>query len=60
MPILNEKDSKGYYYMFGIKGKKYYYHVGDEKSRLEALDKCKKQQRAIERSKSLRKKKYMF
>ena len=45
-PIRRSKNSKGPFYQWGNKTK-YYYTAGDEKSRLRAYDKAKKQAAAI-------------
>lgn len=37
------KDSEGTYYKWGLTGKKYYYTVGNNTSRLAAMEKAKKQ-----------------
>jgi len=50
MPIFRKTDKMGSYYQYGALGKKYYYVVGDKKSRLEAIEKCQKQRTAIKAS----------
>ena len=47
MPIIQSKDTYGSYYRWGHQ-KKYYYIPGNAKSRTQALNKCKKQARAIQ------------
>lgn len=47
MPVMRGKDSKGPYYSWGKKGKKYYYKSGSERSREMARAKASKQGRAI-------------
>ncbi len=52
MPIHRGKDTRGKdtlgsYYQYGLTGKKYYYVTGDKKSRLESIEKSKKQRSAI-------------
>ena len=47
MPTKRSKDSKGSYYQWGSKGKKYYYSSGDESSRKRAKSRADKQGRAI-------------
>jgi len=59
MPLINGKDSKGYYYAFGS-GKRYYYIAGDPETHEASKQKALKQGRAIERSKALRRMKYLF
>jgi len=52
MPIfrgVNKVTKKGYY-QYGPTGKKYEYVIGDKKSRLEAVEKCKAQRKAIKTS----------
>lgn len=56
MPVVIGVDKTGHYYKFGSKGKKYYYH--DAKSMIKAKEKAKRQGRAIERSKALRRNGY--
>lgn len=51
MPIINSKDNKGYFYQFGLTGKKYYYSPVNKESQIKAYNKCLKQSRAIEYSK---------
>lgn len=51
MPIHKGKDNKGYYYMYGSTGKKYYYDPKDKKSEKRAYDKALKQEAAIRISK---------
>ncbi len=51
MPIHRGKDTLGSYYTYGTTNKHYYYIVGDKKSRLESIEKCKKQRKAIYASK---------
>lgn len=46
MPIKNGRDSKGSYYAYGNQ-KRYYYISGDAKSRILAMNKAKKQMKAI-------------
>ncbi len=46
MPIHRGKDSKGYFYQWGYR-KKYYYIPKNIRSRLLALNKAKRQARAI-------------
>ena len=46
MPIHRGQNSKGPYYQWGSQ-KKYYYKSGDKKSRLNAMEKAKKQMVAI-------------
>lgn len=38
MPLLKGIDSKGHYFKWGEKGKKYYFTVGDDKSRMRAKE----------------------
>ena len=47
MPLLRGVDSKGHYYKWGEKGKKYYYTVGDDVSRTQAKESALEQARAI-------------
>ena len=51
MPIINSSDTHGRYYKWGDHGHKYYYISGNKQSRLIALNKCKRQAKAIEASK---------
>jgi len=48
------------YFQFGMSGKRYYFNPFSEKSRNEALEKCRAQQKAIEASKQRKRKKYLF
>ncbi len=50
MPIFRGKDSLGSYYTYGKTNKRYYYIVGNLKSRLESIEKVKRQRRAIKAS----------
>jgi len=47
MPIHRSSDKHGTYYQWGSQAK-YYYIPGNEKSRIKALNKCRRQMRAIE------------
>jgi len=47
MPVRRGKDSKGAYYRWGNKGKKYHYTPGNKRSRATAKSKAKRQGRAI-------------
>jgi len=47
MPVRRGKDSKGAYYQFGRRGKKYHYTPGNKRSRSTAKSKAKRQGRAI-------------
>ena len=62
MPIIHGKDSiTGLeYFQFGMSGKRYYFNPFSEKSRLDALEKCRAQQKAIEASKQRKRKNYLF
>jgi len=51
MPIHRSSDKHGTYYQWGSQAK-YYYIPGNEKSRIKALNKCRRQMRAIEWSKN--------
>jgi len=44
---MNGHDSKGPFYRWGLTGKKYYYKVNHEKSRVIAKEKARKQGIAI-------------
>jgi hypothetical protein len=46
MPVLRGKDSKGSFYQWGTQ-KKYYYKVGDKKSRKNAKARAERQGKAI-------------
>ena len=47
MPIHRSFDKYGPYYQWGTTNKKYYYTPNNYKSRMNALNKAKKQARAI-------------
>ena len=51
MPIHQDKDLKGFFYQFGLTGKKYYYIPVNPQSKQNAYNKALKQSRAIEYSK---------
>ena len=50
MPVRRGKDSKGSYYQWGSKGKKYYYSSNNPSSRERAKNKASKQGRAAHAS----------
>lgn len=50
MPVKRSKDSKGPYYQWGEKGKKYHYESGDAGSRQKAKEKAVKQGQAARAS----------
>lgn len=54
MPVERGKDSKGAYYRWGDKGKKYYYQAGNVLSRTRSYQQALKQGRAIAVSKRSR------
>lgn len=54
MPVRRGDDSRGPYYRWGEKGKKYYYKPGDKASRTRARNKAARQGRAIKASQSRR------
>lgn len=47
MPVRRGKDSKGPFYRWGQRGKKYHYRSGDKRSRSTAKTRAKKQGSAI-------------
>lgn len=47
MPVVVGRDSKGAFYRWGIRGKKYYYDPNDNISRAKAKKKAQKQGIAI-------------
>lgn len=50
MPVHRGKDSKGPYYQWGDRGKKYHYESGDKSSREKAKKKAEQQGRAARAS----------
>jgi hypothetical protein len=48
MPLQNRQDAKGSFYRWGNSGYKYYYTIGNHRSREKAKEKAMKQARAIE------------
>jgi len=62
IPVIHGKDSiTGLeYFQFGMSGKRYYFNPFSEKSRLDALEKCRAQQKAIEASKQRKRKNNLF
>lgn len=50
MPLHNRRDSKGPYFIWGERGKKYYYKANSKLSKSRAKSKAMKQARAIESS----------
>jgi len=47
MPVHRGIDSKGPYYQWGLKGKRYYYIANNFLSRIKAFNKAARQGRAI-------------
>lgn len=46
MPVRRRRDSRGPYYQWGERGKKYHYQSGNKVSRVKAKEKAKRQARA--------------
>lgn len=48
MPIFERSDKDGPYFQYGETGKKYYFTPGNQRSRLIAWNRCKKQVAVIQ------------
>ena len=52
MPFQTHKDAKGQFIRWGDRGTKYYYDASSNSSMLEAFEKARRQQEAIQMSKA--------